>query len=386
MNNYLEKRNALPEQLKNFLMSDEPRRIVELICFMYGLEETKIQIISSPIALIFINEIKLKDYPVIIANNLKQSKEIVYGIAYEINKRIYVRFPDFFKDAQGLLEEWSRKKSFPLISEGEAWKKVLELEPWILEEEKEKMLKERRRVEELKNYQAQLEKLPINVALQKYSDLGEQLITQNRIKLAVFPDLVRPSIKNWLADYTYVVGISNRDPIARGNYLFKNENTRNLSIQDREKLALILKSFEEKIPLTINAKTKQVLFLTPEIKKETPQTTYFVKTANNFVSAEPKNFSDQTKQLPENIAKINNDRLSAWRRDLPPKEKLEQEPEILAPQNIRFSSPQTFSTEKNNKNVVAFGQKQALPAVQPKDNYPQIRPMPKNVVNLKEDN
>ena len=362
MNDYLEKRNALPSQLRSFLISDEPRHGVERVCFMYGLGETSIAILAKPIALIFIGELKLKDYPAIIAKELRQPEQIIFGIAYEINQRIYARFPDFFKDAQDLLEEWSKKKSAPLISEDEAWKKVLELEPWILEEEKEKALEEKKKTEELKTFASQLEKLPITIAIQKHPELGEQLITQNRIKLAVFPDPVRPSIKNWLADYSYVIGLSNRDPIVRGDYLFKSENGRTLNSQDREKLAEILKSFEEKTPLTVNTKTKQIIFLPPtEKRSEKP------------LLAQPTFASNPASP----VFATDNDRLSAWRKNLPQKETLEKEPQNLMPEKISFSSPQTFSTEKIERTAPA--------TPKPKNIYPAGRPMPRNVVNLREE-
>jgi len=206
------------------------------------------------------------------------------------------------------------------------------------------------------------EKLPIAIAIQKYPELGEQLITQNRIKLAVFPDPVRPSIKNWLADYSYIIGISNRDPIVRGDYLFKGENGRSLNSADREKLAEILKSFEEKTPLTVNTKTNQVVFLAPTEKR-----------AEKPLSMQPAFASNSNSP----VFATDNDRLSAWRKNLPQKESLEKEPEIILPEKISFSSPQTFSTEKVER-PASIMQK-------PKNIYPSGRPIPKNVVNLREE-
>jgi hypothetical protein len=327
-----EKFLALSESVKDKLVSEETAQKIQTIGKNFNLELLQMADIARAVRSYYFGEIQLEDFPVILSKEMQVNLEIAQKISDLVVQRI--------------VNDDSQEKS----------------------------------------YQAQLEKLPINVALQKYTDLGEQLITQNRIKLAVFPDLVRPSIKNWLADYTYVVGVSNRDPIVRGNYLFKNENTRNLSEKDREKLALILKSFEEKIPLTINTKIKQVLFFPEQKKLEMPQMISPKRIVNDFVSIEPKKFSEQPKRLSENIVEINDDRLSAWRRDLPPKEKLEAEFTQTIPTNIRFSSPQTFSTERSNKNVVTLEQKQLLPAVQAKNSYPQTRPLAKNVVNLKEEN
>jgi flavodoxin len=404
MNNYSEKRKALPGTLQDFLTSDVPRYEVEKVCFMYGLEENFVAFLSSPIALIFIDEIKLKDYPAIIAKDLKQAEQIIFGISYEINNRIYARFPDFFKDAQGLLEEWSKKKSAPLLSEDEAWKKVLELEPWIMEEEKEKAQERRKEEDTLKKQQAQLEKLPISIAIEKYAALGEQLITSAHIKLKIFPEPVRPSIKNWLSDYTFTVGISNHDPIVRGNYLFKNENTRTLSETDREKLTTIIDSLENNIPLTVNTGTKQIIFSLPEKKAITqPQAPKRPPFRPNFRNNElepaeirrgqENYYPTQKASQPQQKFQSDEDRISAWRRDLPQKEILENknipENEIEnTTSNIHFSSPQTLSTEKPPEipqtiQPIQKNYPSRLPVA--RINYSAPRQVPKNVLDLREE-
>ncbi len=111
-----------------------------------------------------------------------------------------------------------------------------------------------------KAYQANLEKLLIPEALRQYPDLGEQLITENRIRVKNFPEPARPSLKNWLADYVMITGREDRNAVKRSSYLFQSENGKNLSSSDRHKLAFILKSLDENTPITINKNTKQVIF------------------------------------------------------------------------------------------------------------------------------
>jgi len=111
-----------------------------------------------------------------------------------------------------------------------------------------------------RTYQNNLEKLLIPEALRQYPDVGEQLITGNRIKIQNFPEPARPSLKNWLADYVMLIGRENRNAVKRGSYLFQSENGKNLSSSDRHKLAFILKSLDENTPITINKNTKQVIF------------------------------------------------------------------------------------------------------------------------------
>lgn len=112
-----------------------------------------------------------------------------------------------------------------------------------------------------KAYQARMEHISLLEALKKYPEIEDQAITQDSIKTRNYQDPVRPSVKNWLSDYTARLGYTSHDSIERGNYLFQSENTRNLSYGDRQKLSQILKSFDEKTPLTVDADAKQIIFL-----------------------------------------------------------------------------------------------------------------------------
>lgn len=107
-----------------------------------------------------------------------------------------------------------------------------------------------------------VQKIQLTLAdvLKAYPEIGEQLVTSDRIKILSFPEPARPSVKNWLADYTSVLGHENHSSIVRGNYLFHNANTSKLNSNDRQKLAYILKSFDEKTTITINKEAKQIIF------------------------------------------------------------------------------------------------------------------------------
>lgn len=267
---FIEKANNLPPAIGDFFSSSEPRWECEKVCFMYGIKDDDIEFISGPVGLIFVDEIKLKDFPAIIEKKLNISKAMSLGIAYEINKRIFNRFPEYFKDSTDLLEQWEKLKSAPLISEDEAWKKVLEIEPWILEEEQEKKEADTKARSEQQKQQDSLVKITLPDALKQYPELGEQLITSEKIALKNFPDPVRPSIKNWLSDYTYTMGHENKGAIERGNYVFQSVNGRKLTSSERQKLAYILSCADENKPLTVNKDSRQVIF--PIVKTEPVKT------------------------------------------------------------------------------------------------------------------
>ncbi len=132
-----------------------------------------------------------------------------------------------------------------------------------------------------RQYQASLKEITFQEALKKYPEFQEQVITSNHIKLEKFPQPVRPSIKNWLADYVFNLGHKQRTSLMRGNYLFNNKNTQELNKNDRQKLNYLLKAYDKNELIKINIKLKQLIF--PLFKEE-------VKTKTNVAkSGKPTN-------------------------------------------------------------------------------------------------
>jgi len=119
-------------------------------------------------------------------------------------------------------------------------------------------------------YIAGLPKMPIREVLVKIPDVGDQLVTENEIRIKNFPEPVRPSIRNWLHDYTQHLGQDKHSSMQRTEFLFHSENTGRLSSPDREKLSIILKSFDDNEVLSIDAEKKEVLFDITEKKPEVP--------------------------------------------------------------------------------------------------------------------
>lgn len=191
-------------------------------------------------------------------------------------------------------------------------------------------------------HQAQFVKLSLSEALKNYPETGEQLITSAHIKLRNFPEPVRPSIKNWLSDYTYDSGYNKHNAMERGTFLFRNENSRELNSADREKLGYILKAYDENIPVSVNTNTNQLLF---------PQKTFSPAPAKplspvNLQPSAPVNFSNNS---------------------VPPRT------------GLNFTSPQKMSFESQPANRPTTIQNTTQNYIANK------KPLPKNLVNLKED-
>lgn len=115
-------------------------------------------------------------------------------------------------------------------------------------------------VQESRPKQKSYDFLPINEALQKYPQIGEQNVTSSQLKLKYFPSPVRPSIKNWITDFHDNMGAGKHGAIDRGNYLFHSENGKRLGSSERQKLSVILKSLEERTPLSIDPERQMVAF------------------------------------------------------------------------------------------------------------------------------
>src|SRR4030042_960275 len=94
----------------------------------------------------------------------------------------------------------------------------------------------------------------------KYPAVGEQMISGGQLKLSHFDRPVRPSVRNWIYDYTSHLGQENHDSMQRMKYLFASTNGKNLSSPDREKLGIILKSFDENTPLPVDASRNEIVF------------------------------------------------------------------------------------------------------------------------------
>lgn len=109
-------------------------------------------------------------------------------------------------------------------------------------------------------YIAKLPKMPIRDIIQQYPKIAETEITAGYIELQGSEDLEDPTIKNWLKDYISHLGYDRHSQMDRTQYIFHSENGKNLSSQDREKLGIILKSFDENIPLPVDEENGEIVF------------------------------------------------------------------------------------------------------------------------------
>jgi len=158
------------------------------------------------------------------------------------------------------------------------------------------------------------EKLTVKEALRKFGKLGEQAVTAGPIKLKQFDQPVRPSVRNWLYDYTSQLGQTGHSSMDRTTYLFRSDNAKNLSSPEREKLAIILKSFDENTPLPIDGERQEVVFERPSvpsvpIQRNVASVPKQQSPPEVFIKPYPKPEITKTREVDQGSTKIDEDKI-----------------------------------------------------------------------------
>lgn len=179
-------------------------------------------------------------------------------------------------------------------------------------------------------------KMTLHEALEKHKNIGDQLITSLPLKLRIFPDVVRPSIKNWISDYHDHVGSGKHGTIERGNFLFHSENGKKLQSLDRLKLAEVLKALDDKDELNIDTRLEKLVF-----SKATPLT---AKAISN---------TPPTRTLPNNMEKVRNEKVDNFFANENTQKKSDiysQKPSVVVIESFTKAKDKTDNLKKNELN------------------------------------
>lgn len=106
-------------------------------------------------------------------------------------------------------------------------------------------------------------------ALSQYPQLGQQTITETRIKLKANVELVRGSLINWLKCYREELGVGYHDAMLRGQFLFRSQNGIKLLNEERGRIEILLRSIEDRETVEIDT-VHQVLVFPPYTSPKNP--------------------------------------------------------------------------------------------------------------------
>lgn len=96
--------------------------------------------------------------------------------------------------------------------------------------------------------------------IKKFPKVADQAITKEPIKLLFNGEWVKPTVNNWLADYRAYAGVGQHEVNERSDYLLRSANVQNLSPEEREKLGLLLRSYDERFVLPFSATKQELVF------------------------------------------------------------------------------------------------------------------------------
>ncbi|MBM3256313.1 MAG: hypothetical protein FJZ04_02500 [Candidatus Moranbacteria bacterium] len=100
----------------------------------------------------------------------------------------------------------------------------------------------------------------INSLLKRFPKLSDQPITQKPIRLLFNDQVVNPTVGNWLADYRAYAGAGSHEISERSDYLLRSRNVQNLSDAERNRLGLILRSYDEGFMLPFSVAEQKIAF------------------------------------------------------------------------------------------------------------------------------
>ncbi len=206
----------------------------------------------------------------------------------------------------------------------------------------EKPFVPRRRIAAEEKTETKLIAVRFSQSLKQYPSLGEQLITSGPLRLRVFPAPVRPSIKNWIADYHENAGAGSHGVIDRGNYLFHTENTRRLTDGERQRVGYIIKALDEDAVVTINQEKGEIVFQANEFRKRTV---------------------NEPNRPPAKMETVNNESGAGNQK----RESAVREP--ITEENLKFSSPHTFPAEKRSEKAVFQPRTESRPVPRPAPSF-----------------
>jgi len=96
--------------------------------------------------------------------------------------------------------------------------------------------------------------------IRKFPKVADQLISEQSIQLLFNGEWVKPVVSNWLADYRAYAGAGNHEINERSDFLMRSPNVQKLNVSERERLALLLRSYDEQYPLPFSVARQEILF------------------------------------------------------------------------------------------------------------------------------
>jgi len=275
--------SRLPDYVQSWMCSNETAQINADIIKKYGLPKEKVSLLASLMGDVFFKEIILEKLPEAIQRELEIDYNLAKKIAIDEGVLKFLPIREYLKGIENAILSWGGQLPIVLPPKPSAYNSVA-----LAEKKPEQKT-------------TSLTQKSLRQIVQDNKEILNQILTASPLKIADFDQPVRGTIKNWLADYVKQKGAEKHDQMIRGDYLFKSDNTKNLSPQEKLLVAEILKSYDENSALTYD-EDKKIIILenTEKNPSKTPE-----KSISTTVptTSPPQNYREpiEKKDLPETI-------------------------------------------------------------------------------------
>lgn len=232
---YLEKFENLPQELQDYLNSEESIKTLEEIEESFGVD------LTLALILVFVDELDLEDLPIYIKEKYKTdtitTNQIIFKLEEGIFRNLIKNFQsqeDFEPEKDYLLDlDFSEKKTLIFsifsekiieqlqISEGHLFRLNMLIFEIISEEE------------------AFFDRISRAFLDNKEKISNNYIVTQGKT--------LDPTISNWIKDYIASQGSDMMTAVSLAKYLSTSENVKNLSQEDRQILRQVLKIYKNLI-------------------------------------------------------------------------------------------------------------------------------------------
>ena len=237
---------SLPKPVQDWMCSFESAENTGKIAQKFNLPEETNPIIANLTGDVILEDIAIDALPALLQENLDIDANLSRQIALEIALKQLLILRDHLKGVENFILKINGRLpvSIPTLKQERNDSVLL---PSIPDSTKITM--------------------PFRSAVNKNKEILNQLLTSDPIKIPDFDQPVRPTIKNWLSDYIKQKGAWSHNEMERSDYLYKNPNAQDLPIDERAKLAKILKAYDEDSPMPVSPETNLIL-IEELLKKE----------------------------------------------------------------------------------------------------------------------
>jgi hypothetical protein len=245
-------KNTLPAFVLDNLYSDYSADAIGKIIDDYIRDEETMDNLKDIIGLIVLKEIKIEevfDFIKKLGLDDRKAKDVTSIVLCEI------LFPmkDFFPGIEDVIVKLGGEipKTMPVTIDQQMLKREKEMEEMEEAEEREQEEAEK----------DMMVSLPITELTKAYPQVESQRIGSQESIIVQGSDVpMKPEIKYWMKDYMEKAGYRTHSNLDRVSYVYHDKNTKNMNEEERRQLGLILKSFDEEIPLPYSTKHGKIDF------------------------------------------------------------------------------------------------------------------------------